>query len=509
MSIDTIIVNGKKLPWLMIGRGFKIPSFNYTIETETVPGRDGQIFKNRRIESYDFEIPLIARNDDYLNAGDKRTHDDMLNEIVKFLNYDEPVSLKFESQTWHWKAMFEGPLEIDKRPFSHVEFTIKVKVLDPFKYSDETFFNSAISDQISIVNTGTADTPVIIEARALKDSPNFMIAKGVDGEAIDYFMVGQSEDAYKELKDISPYRFNDEFNSLDLKNWAYMPNDTTFGTGRDGGDARGGRFAVHSNKESIYPSNWGTASTTNWHGAAIYKSVGTSLQDFKIRFKVVIRQYAGVGTGKSFAYIRDENGRIMFSIGYVNTTMNKDDSEIAAYAYNEHGEARKIYSRATPYKLKKAKNLHVFMHFERKGQDIKITTCKYNTDNDKDRKKPLDNDVKVIKDKGNFYQRKARVMNIYTGKSSKYSKFLGIHVLGFSVQELLPKQNDITPIIIRKGDLVRIDTKEHIVTINDDNALHLKDFGSNYFNVPRGISELIISPEGTFDTTVKWTERYI
>ncbi len=86
---------------------------------------------------------------------------------------------------------------------------------------------------------------------------------------------------------------------------------------------------------------------------------------------------------------------------------------------------------------------------------------------------------------------------------------MATNILGFSVQEVLPRKSDVTPIIIRKGDLVYIDTKEHIVTINDDNALHLKDFGSNYFNVEKGVSELLISPEATFDTTVKWTERYI
>jgi len=369
--------------------------------------------------------------------------------------------------------------------------------------------NTAISDQVSIVNTGTADTPVIIEARALKNSTNFMIAKGVNGEATDYFMVGQPEDAYKEIQDTEPYYFNDEFNTVGLRNWAYVPNDTSYGNLLDGGDAMGGKFSLSNLKESIYPSEWGTNTKTNWHGAAIYKSVSKSLQDFRIRFKVLIRQHAGTGAGKAVAYVKDENGRVMFSIAYVNASMNKNDSEIVVYAYNENGEARRIYTKATSHKLKKAKNIHIFMYLERRGQDIKITNFKYNIDNDAKRRKPLDNDVKVIKDKGNFYQRPARVMNMYVGKPSKATKYMATNILGFSVQELLPRKSDVTPIIIRKGDLVYIDTKEHIVTINGDNVLHLKDFGTNYFTVPKGITELIVSPEGVFDTTVKWTERYI
>ncbi|MCO4339818.1 phage tail family protein [Staphylococcus agnetis] len=47
------------------------------------------------------------------------------------------------------------------------------------------------------------------------------------------------------------------------------------------------------------------------------------------------------------------------------------------------------------------------------------------------------------------------------------------------------------------------------MTINGDDALKLKDFGSNYFNVETGHTELVISPPETFDTTVKWQDRWL
>lgn len=302
---DSIIVNGKKLPWLIVERGFKIPSFNFAIESENIRGRAGAVKKNRSLNAYSFELPLIVLND-YISG--KKSYDDIANELTKFFDYDEPVKLQFESKDWYWNAEFEGPIEIYKETTGQINnFTITVVLNDPYRYAATGSMNTAISDQVSVVNTGTADTPVIIEARALKNSTNFMIAKGVNGEATDYFMVGQPEDAYKEIKDTEPYHFSDEFNTLDLRNWNYVPNDTTFGTGRDGGDARGGRFSLYSDKQSIYVTNWGTNTSTNWHGAGLQKSVSKSLQDFRIRFKLVIRNYAGVGTGKSFAYVKDEN----------------------------------------------------------------------------------------------------------------------------------------------------------------------------------------------------------
>ena len=152
--------------------------------------------------------------------------------------------------------------------------------------------------------------------------------------------------------------------------------------------------------------------------------------------------------------------------------------------------------------------MHVFMTLERKDNEIYIETCKYDYGKDKGRRKPLDKDSKIFKDSGNFYQRKARIAQMYVGKSAKYEKRMYVNLLGFSVQELLPKQSDVTPIVIRKGDFIVVDTGQNIVTLNDENALEMKDFGSNYFMLDSGMSELVIEPEGVFDTKAIWRDSY-
>ena len=43
----------------------------------------GLYIKGRRLESYSFDIPLVVRND-YLSHNGIKTHDDVLNELVKF-----------------------------------------------------------------------------------------------------------------------------------------------------------------------------------------------------------------------------------------------------------------------------------------------------------------------------------------------------------------------------------------------------------------------------------------
>ncbi|GAB0302149.1 hypothetical protein JPSP37_27130 [Staphylococcus pseudintermedius] len=47
------------------------------------------------------------------------------------------------------------------------------------------------------------------------------------------------------------------------------------------------------------------------------------------------------------------------------------------------------------------------------------------------------------------------------------------------------------------------------VLVNEESFLSEKTFGSNYFNVDKGHTELVINPSGIFDTTVKWQDRFL
>ncbi|HEG9037495.1 TPA: phage tail family protein, partial [Staphylococcus aureus] len=253
--IDTIKVNNKTIPWLYVERGFEIPSFNYVLKTENVDGRSGAIYKGRRLESYSFDIPLVVRND-YLSHNGIKTYDDVLNELVKFFNYEEQVKLQFKSKDWYWNAYFEGPIKLHKEFTIPVKFTIKVVLTDPYKYSVTGNKNTAISDQVSVVNSGTADTPLIVEARAIKPSSYFMITKNDE----DYFMVGDDE-VTKEVKDYMPPVYHSEFR--DFKGWTKMITEDI--PSNDLGGKVGGDFVISNLGEGYKATNFPDAK--GWVGA--------------------------------------------------------------------------------------------------------------------------------------------------------------------------------------------------------------------------------------------------
>lgn len=452
--IDTIKVNNKTIPWLYVERGFEIPSFNYVLKTENVDGRSGSIYKGRRLESYSFDIPLVVRND-YLSHNGIKTHDDVLNELVKFFNYEEQVKLQFKSKDWYWNAYFEGPIKLHKEFTIPVKFTIKVVLTDPYKYSVTGNKNTAISDQVSVVNSGTADTPLIVEARAIKPSSYFMITKNDE----DYFMVGDDE-VTKEVKDYMPPVYHSEFR--DFKGWV---------------------------------------------GAGTKRGLPKAMTDFQITYKCIVEQ-KGKGAGRTAQHIYDSDGKLLASIGYENKYHDRKIGHIVVTLYNQKGDPKKIYDYQNKPIMYNLDRIVVYMRLRRVGNKFSIKTWKFDHIKDPDRRKPIDMDEKEWIDGGKFYQRPASIIAIYSAKYNGY-KWMEMNGLGSFNTEILPKPKGARDVIIQKGDLVKIDMQAKSVVINEEPMLSEKSFGSNYFNVDSGYSELIIQPENVFDTTVKWQDRYL
>ena len=492
--IDTIKVNNKTIPWLYVERGFEIPSFNYVLKTENVDGRSGSIYKGRRLESYSFDIPLVVRND-YLSHNGIKTHDDVLNELVKFFNYEEQVKLQFKSKDWYWNAYFEGPIKLHKEFTIPVKFTIKVVLTDPYKYSVTGNKNTAISDQVSVVNSGTADTPLIVEARAIKPSSYFMITKNDE----DYFMVGDDE-VTKEVKDYMPPVYHSEFR--DFKGWTKMITEDI--PSNDLGGKVGGDFVISNLGEGYKATN---SDAKGWVGAGTKRGLPKAMTDFQITYKCIVEQ-KGKGAGRTAQHIYDSDSKLLASIDNENKYHERKIGHIIVTLYNQKGDPKKIYDYQNKPIMYNLDRIVVYMRLRRVGNKFSIKTWKFDHIKDPDRRKPIDMDEKEWIDGGKFYQRPASIIAIYSAKYNGY-KWMEMNGLGSFNTEILPKPKGARDVIIQKGDLVKIDMQAKSVVINEEPMLSEKSFGSNYFNVDSGYSELIIQPENVFDTTVKWQDRYL
>lgn len=495
--IDTIKVNNKTLPWLVVERGFKIPSFNFGIETEEVLGRSGSVVKQRQLKEYKFELPLIIRND-YLSSGGVKTHDEVLNELVKLFDYDHAVPLQFKSQDWYWNAYFEGPIELDKYSKTFWQFSINVVLTDPYKYAVEGTKNTAISDQVSVVSTGTADSPIIVQATALKNASYFSITKNNE----DYFMIGD-DDLDKKVEDYTPTLFNDEMRSF--FGWTKVTN----GTINDNvtGGTVGGAMTMSSSKDAFMLNESSITSISGWNGAEYKHSFGKSTQDFSSTVKIHVNQ-SKKGATHATQYVYDTDNRVIASIGYSNPRATQNIGTIYVTLFDQNGNQKKIYSYTNAPKFYTWKHIVIYMRLKRIGNKFYIKTWKYDEVDYPKRITPVDVTEKVFIDSGNFYQRPISAVSIYIAKNGN-NYHMPTTILGSYNHEILPKPPKARDLIIKKGDLININMEEKTVTINEEPALDLKTFGSDFFNINKGMNECIIYPENTYDTTVYWQDRYL
>ncbi|EGQ2872431.1 TPA: phage tail protein [Staphylococcus pseudintermedius] len=494
MRNETIIVNGKKLKWLFVERGFKIPSFNYATTTEKVPGRPGTIKKSRELDGYEFDIPLIVRND-YL-AG-RKTHDDILNEVVKFFDYEEPVKLQFSTKGWYWNAYFDGPFEIASNNDGFITFNVQVVLTDPYKYAIEGSQNTAISDAVSVVNSGTADTPVIVEARALQNSNYYMISKGDE----DYFMIGD-DDLDKPLKDYSPLILEDE--SQTLSGW--NKQSTIDFTDNQTGGKVGGSFIVSDSKQSFYLNN-DSVSGNGWNGAMYKRSFSKQAQDFTTTVKFGINQ-KNKGAVRFAQYIYDSDNRVIASIGYTNPNDKQAIGTIIVTLFDQSGNQQTIYKYKNNPSLYKLDSFVVYIRLTRKDNVFTVKSWKYKEFPYPLRKKAFDEHERQFVDGGNFYQRPVVALSLYSAKNGN-NNVMPLYIFGTYTRELLSRPTNARDMIIKKGDLITIDMATKNVLVNEESFLSEKTFGSNYFNVDKGHTELVINPPGIFDTTVKWQDRFL
>jgi phage-related protein len=495
--IDTIKVNNKTLPWLVVERGFKIPSFNFGIETEEVLGRSGSVVKQRQLKEYKFELPLIIRND-YLSSGGVKTHDEVLNDLVKLFDYDHAVPLQFKSQDWYWNAYFEGPIELDKYSETFWQFSINVVLADPYKYAVEGTKNTAISDQVSVVSTGTADSPIIVQATALKNASYFSITKNDE----DYFMIGD-DDLDKKVEDYTPTLFNDEMRSF--FGWTKVTN----GTINDNvtGGTVGGAMAMSSSKDAFMLDESSITDTSGWNGAEYKHSFGKSTQDFSSTVKIHVNQ-GKKGATHATQYIYDTDNRVIASIGYSNPRATQNIGTIHVTLFDQNGNQKKIYSYTNAPKFYTWKHIVIYMRLKRIGDKFYIKTWKYDEVDYPKRITPVDVTEKVFIDAGNFYQRPISAVSIYIAKNGD-NYHMPTTILGSYNHEILPKPPKARDLIIKKGDLININMEEKTVTINEEPALDLKTFGSDFFNINKGMNECMIYPENTYDTTVYWQDRFL
>lgn len=148
----------------------------------------------------------------------------------------------------------------------------------------------------------------------------------------------------------------------------------------------------------------------------------------------------------------------------------------------------------------------VYASIERVGEEISMRTWLYNELNDTTRNKPLHIKDRVFRDRGKFYQRK--IGSISLGSFRANGNYKLMNILGTFNHELLDMPVGASDLFIKQGDIIVLDTKDNFITVNGEPYMVKKSFSSTFFMLYKGLGALLISPEDTFDTKIRWKDRF-
>lgn len=464
---------------------------NREVELINVKGRRGAVQGLIDTKEKQFKVTFIIKGKD---RHELQEHAD---DMVLWLTTDTVRKLVLpDDPDRYYEAIVTGPIDKDSIiNFSRV--TVTFVSLDGLGYSSRTFQNTAIADGVSVVNEGTAETDFTVEATAFKDSTMFLISQNDD----DYFMIGEAEQVGKTTIK-SPYIIKDDMTSL--IGW------TTVNTGRvddivTGGTVTG-RYSLGGEGTQFRIFDYGTPATNNeWHGPAVQRSLSDTAQDFSAIgvAKLFDRE---TGVGKAFFHLLDERGNLVCSFGLLDGHNAYSNVRFVVRLYDEYGAPKQILDYGGESR-QAYKDDFIYMKVVRRGETFELSTWKYRK-NAEGRTSVTSRYSTTWRDSLMEYQQPIRQAILYGATHSRYDT-LPVYFDKLNIVKLNEAGANETLIAINAGDIINIDTKSNLVTINGEPRTDIKDFGSNYFKLDPGLTNLLISPEDTFDTKVTWNDRYL
>ncbi|MRG87009.1 distal tail protein Dit [Salinibacillus xinjiangensis] len=441
-----------------------------------VPGMNGAHLQRKRRPPRPLEIEADIRAN---NPEELRIKMDELNGI---LAVDEPVPIVFlDEPNITYYGIPESTGENDEFPFMH-QGQLTIICPDPYKYGPELTADIP-SDTVTLTNEGTADADPIFEMEVLAPVTFAMI----QNQNNEYMMIGQPVDVDATV----PFqRFERIFNSSgsSLVGW-------TDATAVDGGSVAG---TMETNGTRFQAADYGTG--TSWHGPAIKTSLSEVLTDFRLETTIGFWNKQPDEVGRVEIYLLDVNGNQVAKVAM------KDTQSGHALAV---GEARAGEVNNGHFLIKEYgdspgnwNNFFGVLRIQREGNQWYAYFAKVDQSTGKHHTRRT---VTWSDNEGLYTRTVAQVVVHVARHGTHTSGAMGV----YSVEVFKINQESTgIPYIADAGDIITFDHQSEDLLINGESRTDLKDFGGSYFKLQKGENQLVTLPSGSFNTSIKYRERY-
>src|SRR5690625_2322850 len=355
---------------------------------------------------------------------------------------------------------------------------------DPYKYGPELEATFP-SDAVTVANNGTAPAKPVFELEVNESTTFAMVSNGDE-----YMMIGKPVDAdsveYSRLTTI----LNDNCSSL--VGWNPLPAGTQLDTGIVGGEmiVQGG-YAFTAGSYGTNPNGW--------VGPAVRRSLPESVQDFRAEIRIAAFNTLGE-VGSLELHLLDANDNVVEIMAMRDGTAKLNENR-AVIQLGEEGKRHRYVDYNGGYlstwndfsgimRLERVGNqftAYVAVVEEGTGRNIRRYTADPYHDTLGDYLAPI-SQIVVYDAKAKEYVPYSKLMNnIYIGR---INQDVGI------------------PYIAHEGDVITFDHEQSLVLINGEPRKDLKNFGADYFKLQPGVNNLVVAPEETFNTTLRYREAY-
>jgi predicted phage tail component-like protein len=463
--------NGSFITLTVSGRS----NLTQKINTIEVPGMDGLIEQDgAKLEPR--EITVKYKISDRTNEGFRKRLD-KLNSLLE----GSKRELTFTDEN----SLFYATLltnDIPEEESNNLVGTITFLCSDPFKYGPEKTYE--FQDSGIVENNGTAEADPIFELTATAKSTFAMVSLGDE----EYNLIGRPTDVDEEVVDTRTLLFSEDGSTLNT--W------TSAGTSVDGGAVTG---AFGTDGAGITIPDYGTGSA--WHGPALIKEV-QPVQDFEVVAHLQMRTTEPNQTSRIEVYLFDENMNVLGKMAVVDNARNK---------YVKKGEARigPYVGRDVNYLISSQNYQYNWDYFfgmlriRRVGKEFEFYITRIHTNT-----QHVFSLKETYIDNSNHYAGKLKYIQIHAATYGDTPKSYSTKFFTVSAYELAQTLVDETPYILYPGDVVTFDHSTDDILINGEPRMDLKNFGGSFFKLKKGENVITVTPENSFETKVRFRERY-
>ena len=444
--------------------------------TTSVPGRRGSIYRGRDVKHRTIQVAFALKAKSY---EDLRKRLEELNSLLLAERDNEIRFLDEMDRTYYGTVENMQEAEEDSRIHKGV---ITIICTDPVKYAAPTT-KSFVDGQVSVQNRGAVTADPVLTFDVGSDITYLDVFTNDD-----YMRIGRpNEDG---LPPIEPKTIIANGLTDSMTGWS--PATSTEGSTVAG--------TMASNGFSLSASSYGTG--TSWHGPAYKYGLPAQLQDFEIQARVLAKQPNTKAMGKIVIELLDASDNI---VGRMIMYKNKAGSAGNTGAIRVGPATDYAYTVNTPGDNGVAwKQFDGVMRITRRGNrwegyvaQVDYTTGKHHT-----------RAHGSFVDAANKHTAPVASIRVHFGQLGT-AQPLQMNLRGLTVSRLNDVSAKRVPVIAKAGDQIVFDHKDSVVYVNGEPRNDLKDFGANYWRLPKGVTTILAEPSDSITGSITYREGYL